>query len=116
MRRTVDEVTAAHLLAAAADPVRWAVLQQLAVSQACVCDLQGPVSIAPNLMSYHLKVLRQAGLIVGTRRGRRIDYNLAKDALQRLHDAIPAGPVRVDRAACPTSMPTCVTPASRCAR
>ena len=116
MRRTVDDTTAAHLLAAAADPVRWAVLQQLAGAGACVCDLQAPVPIAPNLMSYHLKVLREAGLVVGTRRGRRIDYRLAEDALQRLHDAIPVGPVSVDGAACRTSMSASEIPTSGCGR
>ncbi len=116
MRRTVDDTTAAHLLAAAADPVRWAVLQQLAGAGACVCDLHGPVPNAPNLMSYHLKVLRDAGLVVGTRRGRRIDYRLAEDAFQRPHEAIPAGPVRVDGAACRTSTPSSETPTSGCAR
>lgn len=56
MRRAVDATTAAPLLAAVADPVRWAVIQQPARSGACVCDLQGHVPVALNLLSYHLKV------------------------------------------------------------
>ncbi len=55
-----------------------------------MCDLQAQVPIASNLLSYHLKVLRQAGLIVGLRRGRWIDYSLTCDGLERLRDAIPA--------------------------
>ena len=51
------------LLNAAADPVRWTLLQRLNDGQACVCDLQGIVAVAPNLLSYHLKVLREAGLV-----------------------------------------------------
>ena len=81
---------AAGLLAAAADPVRWTVLQLLVDRQACVCDLQQRIPIAPNLLSYHLKMLREAGLIEGARRGRWIDYCLAEGALDRLHAALPA--------------------------
>jgi ArsR family transcriptional regulator len=93
------------------------VLEQLAGSDACVCDLQMQVPIALNLLSYHLKVLREAGLIVGTRRGRRIDYRLAAGALQRLHDAIPGTPPGLDGAA-PCEAPVAATeaPPSGCGR
>ncbi len=77
------------LLAAVADPVRWTVLADLARSPRCVCDLQERVPIAANLLSYHLKVLREAGLVTTSRRGRWIDYALAGDALDRLRAALP---------------------------
>ena len=77
------------LLQAAADPVRWAVLDALAGGQMCVCDLQLRVPIPGNLLSYHLKVLRDAALVTSTRRGRWIDYTLADDALGRLRSALP---------------------------
>ena len=31
--------------------------------EACVCDLQTDVGVAPNLLSYHLKALREAGVV-----------------------------------------------------
>ena len=65
------------LLAAVADPIRWTVLQRLATQPSCVCNLQEHVPIAANLLSYHLKVLREAGLATAARRGRWIDYALA---------------------------------------
>lgn len=77
------------LLAAVADPVRWTVLRHLNSGQACVCDLQAEADVAPNLLSYHLKVLRDAGLVTTRRRGRWIDYQLAPDAWTRLTDALP---------------------------
>lgn len=46
----------------------------------CVCDFQGDLDIAPNLLSYHLRVLREAGLVDATRRGRWMDYRIAGDA------------------------------------
>jgi ArsR family transcriptional regulator len=83
------------LLTAVADPIRWTVLQQLAAGQACVCNLQEHIPIASNLLSYHLKVLRDAGLVTTSRRGRWVDYSLADDALDRLEAALPgAEPAR----------------------
>ena len=80
---------AVNLLTAVADPIRWAVLRHLADGQSCVCDLQERIPIASNLLSYHLKVLREAGLVATSRRGRWIDYSLADDALDRLVAALP---------------------------
>lgn len=77
------------LLAAVADPIRWTVLQRLSLNALCVCKLQDHVPIAANLLSYHLKVLRDAGLVTTSRRGRWIDYALAEDALDRLRAALP---------------------------
>lgn len=81
---------AAGLLAVAADPVRWRLLAHLAGSgTSCVCDLQPVAAVAGNLLSYHLKVLREVGLVTTARRGRWVDYTLAEDALDRLHAALP---------------------------
>ena len=78
----------AALLAVAADPVRFALLEALTAGTTCVCELQEQVPVAANVLSYHLK-LREAGLIGAARRGRWIDYTLAGDALDRLHAALP---------------------------
>lgn len=80
---------AVDLLHVVADPVRWAVLDRLAQAPRCVCDLQVHVPVAANLLSYHLRVLREAELVTATRRGRWIDYALAADAGARLRDALP---------------------------
>ena len=95
-----DQTEAAALLAAVADANRLALLTLLVAGPTCVCDLQAQVPIAANLLSYHLKVLREAGLIAGVRRGRWIDYSLVEGALARLHAAIPTPP-----AAAPGRMP-----------
>ena len=86
-----DRVTSSlEVLTAAADPVRWAVLDRLRDGTHCVCDLQARVPIAANLLSYHLKVLREAGLVTTARRGRWVDYTLAPDAHDRMVAALPA--------------------------
>jgi ArsR family transcriptional regulator, arsenate/arsenite/antimonite-responsive transcriptional repressor len=85
-----DRTTEAQLLAAVADPIRLAVLASLATGPRCACDLQRDLSVATNLLSYHLRVLRDSQLITRSRRGRQADYALAPDALDRLHAALPA--------------------------
>ena len=77
------------LLQAMADPVRLTVLATLAEAPRCVCSLQEQVPIQGNLLSYHLKVLRDAGLVTTSRRGRWIDYALADDARKRMASALP---------------------------
>ena len=85
-----DQVTnPVALLTAVADPVRWAILRRLEGGEACVCDLRTEVAVAPNLLSYHLRVLRQTGLVTSTRRGRWIDYRLADSAADHLEAALP---------------------------
>ena len=86
-----DPSTAVDLLQAVADPVRWTVLARLASGTACVCELQEHFPVAANLLSYHLKVLREAGLVTTARRGRWVDYSLAPDAMDRIRGALPGG-------------------------
>jgi ArsR family transcriptional regulator len=80
---------AAPLLAVVADPVRWRILAGLSGRPRCVCAIQEDVEISASLLSYHLKQLREAGLVEATRRGRWIDYTLAADAHERLSAALP---------------------------
>ena len=84
------QAAAVTLLAAVADPVRWRVLAALSArGKCCVCDLQPVSGVAPNVLSYHLKVLRDVGLVTASRRGRWVDYELAPDAADRLRSALP---------------------------
>jgi ArsR family transcriptional regulator, arsenate/arsenite/antimonite-responsive transcriptional repressor len=76
---TIVDSTPAELtagFAALADPVRVRLIGVLATGGRCVCDLQKQVLVAPNLLSYHLRVLREAGLVTASRRGRWVDYRL----------------------------------------
>ncbi len=66
------------------EPTRLRILAHLQAGEACVCDVQEAIAIPANLLSHHLKVLREAGLISGTRRGRWIDYRVEPVALALL--------------------------------
>ncbi len=72
------------------DPTRLRILQVLAAGERCVCEVQDEVGVAPNLLSHHLKVLREAGLVLAKRRGRWIDYRLDPDGLTAMAAALPA--------------------------
>jgi ArsR family transcriptional regulator len=82
-------VAATALLSTVEDPNRTTILRLLTDGKACVCTFKAHIPIAPSLLSYHLEVLRDAGLIFGERRGRWVEYALVGGALERLRRAMP---------------------------
>lgn len=69
------------------DPVRLRLLSRVASSdgEICVCDLTGgDFEVSAPTISHHLKVLREAGLITGERRGTWVYYRPVKAELERL--------------------------------
>ncbi|MCL1594143.1 MAG: metalloregulator ArsR/SmtB family transcription factor [Actinomycetia bacterium] len=78
-----------EILKAIADTSRLEILDILSPEIRCNCHLQEVLNLTPNLLSYHLKVLREAGLIEGTKRGRWVDYAIASDARSRIASALP---------------------------
>ena len=82
--------SAAAGFSALGDSIRLRILNELAGGQRCVCELLEGIGVAANLLSYHLRVLREAGLVEASRRGRWMDYTLAPDGLARLRAAIPS--------------------------
>ena len=72
------------LLAAAADPIRLAILRQLSLTgPVCACDIGAGYSVAQPTVSHHLRVLREAGWIAGERRGTWIWYSIQPEAMVR---------------------------------
>ncbi len=61
---------------ALADPLRLKILAMLAVQPLCVCVIKAVLGIADSKLSYHLSVLKKAGLIVGDQQGNWIVYSL----------------------------------------
>jgi DNA-binding transcriptional ArsR family regulator len=70
---------AAELLKALAHPVRLAVVRALSGGPRCVHELVELAQVSQPLLSQHLRVLRAARLISGTRRGKEIAYRLTDD-------------------------------------
>lgn len=66
-----EAVELAQILGALADPVRLRLLSLLATrAEVCSCDLERPLGKSQPTVSHHTKVLADAGLIVGQKRGR----------------------------------------------
>ncbi len=76
---------------ALADPVRLRVLSMLADAprgEVCVCDFVGPLGKSQPTVSHHLKILAEAGLVHGERRGKWVWYSLDRTRLTDLRAAI----------------------------
>jgi ArsR family transcriptional regulator len=80
----VDNSIVVEQFKALGDPVRWAIVRELRAGSRCACELSDVAEVSPPLLSHHLKVLREAGLIAGTKRGRWVDYTLDAHALTAL--------------------------------
>jgi len=69
------------------DPVRLRLLSLIAShdgGEACVCELTGVFDLTGPTISHHLKVLREAGLINGERRGTWVYYRVVPDRLRQV--------------------------------
>ncbi len=64
------------LFQAFSDPYRAQVIELLRNRELCACDIAESLEISPSKLSFHLKTLREAGLIIGTQEGRWIYYRL----------------------------------------
>jgi arsenate reductase (thioredoxin) len=69
---------------ALADPLRWRIIELLASEQLCVAHLTQELDAAQPLVSHHLKVLKEAGLVETDRYRYWTYYRLRPDALVRL--------------------------------
>lgn len=78
---------------ALADPARLRILSILAAApdgEVCVCDFVGPVGKAQPTISHHLRILGEAGLVHGDRRGKWVWYSLDRERLSHLRAALDA--------------------------
>ncbi len=88
----------AQVCKALGDETRLRVLELLSGGERCVCELQADLGIAQPLLSFHLKVLRDADLVADRRAGRWAHYSLRPDAIIGLGDTIHALREKADAA------------------
>ncbi|KEF34822.1 MULTISPECIES: ArsR/SmtB family transcription factor [Deinococcus] len=72
------------VLKALAHDLRYELVRILARGERCVCDLEALLGLPQSKVSYHLGVLRDAGLIAGEQRGRNSFYRLRPEPLYLL--------------------------------
>jgi ArsR family transcriptional regulator len=84
-----DVEAGAALLKALASPLRLAIVLELQHEPRCVHELVEALRASQPLVSQNLRTLREAQVIVGTRRGREIEYHLTDHhVLHVVQDAI----------------------------
>src|SRR5689334_14613537 len=83
---TLDLSRAAQLFHALSDETRLGILEKLRGGELCVCDLQDDLEAAQSRLSFHLRVLKDAGLVTDRREGRWSYYSIAPEALAEVHD------------------------------
>ena len=74
----------AQLFHALSDETRLRVLELLREGERCVCDLSQALGAQQSRLSFHLRTLKEAGLVTDRRQGRWIYYAVRADALDEL--------------------------------
>ena len=71
---------------ALADEPRVKIVEMLSHKERCVCELEQVLDIAQSKLSFHLKVLKDAGLIADRKQGRWMFYGLQRETLDEIAD------------------------------
>jgi ArsR family transcriptional regulator, arsenate/arsenite/antimonite-responsive transcriptional repressor len=82
----MDTRRGAQLFHALSDETRLGILEMLRGGERCVCELQTELEAAQSRLSFHLRVLKEAGLVSDRRDGRWSYYRITPDALAEVHD------------------------------
>ncbi len=79
-----DTGRAVQLFHALSDETRLEIVRLLSHGERCVCELQNVLDAAQSRLSFHLKTLKDAGVVSDRRDGRWIYYALNRDALDEI--------------------------------
>lgn len=79
---TVSPARAAELFHALSDETRLRILDRLRRGERCVCDLMDALDAAQSRLSFHLRTLKDAGLVTDRREGRWSYYTVNREALE----------------------------------
>jgi ArsR family transcriptional regulator len=89
MSMTVDaRRDVAPILKVLGVPMRWEIVRRLAVEDLCTCHLVDDLDAAQPLISHHLRVLREAGLVRAEPSGSFTYYVLDRAALDEVAEAV----------------------------
>ena len=84
----LDTSRAAALFHALSDETRLEIIQRLLSGEKCVCDLTDALDAAQSRLSFHLKTLKDAGIVNDRKAGRWVYYSLDRDAFGELEELI----------------------------
>jgi len=77
-----------QLCHALSDPTRLKILAMLRCGERCVCELTDALESGQSRLSFHLRTLKDAGLVLDRRDGRWVYYNLVPGALDETREQL----------------------------
>jgi ArsR family transcriptional regulator len=88
MTTATDTSRAVELFHALSDETRLAIVRKLQNGEQCVCHLTDMLDAEQSRLSFHLRVLKDAGLVHDRREGRWIHYHLNREAFGELEELL----------------------------
>ena len=85
--RTARSVDLFHALS---DETRLEIITMLRGGERCVCDLTEALDAAQSRLSFHLKVLKDAGIVRDRKDGRWVHYELDREAFEEIEELVAA--------------------------
>jgi ArsR family transcriptional regulator, arsenate/arsenite/antimonite-responsive transcriptional repressor len=79
-----DTAAVSRWFHALADETRVQIVEMLSHKERCVCELEQVLDVAQSKLSFHLKVLKDAGLLADRKEGRWMYYNLQRETLDQI--------------------------------
>ncbi len=100
--RTVDRI--ARGFRALGDETRLRIIERLREGEECVCNLTDLLETGQSRLSFHLKILRDAGILRARREGRWMYYSLDPETLAEIEETVREfrDAARSKRASCRT--------------
>jgi ArsR family transcriptional regulator, arsenate/arsenite/antimonite-responsive transcriptional repressor len=87
-----EALSAATIFGALGDPVRLRMLSLIAAeSEVCSCALEGPLAKSQPTISHHTRILAEAGLIEGEKRGRWMWWHVVPEQLNQVARILTLG-------------------------
>ena len=83
-----DLVRLTRQFRALSDPTRLRIIDRLRNGERCVCELMDVLEAGQSLLSFHLKTLKDAGLVTDRREGRWAYYTLNREAFDQLEQFV----------------------------
>lgn len=105
MPETTTAFAPLAVLAALSEPKRLRILDILRDGEHCVCNLVDHMDAGQSLLSHHLKVLKEAGLVADRKEGRWSHYRLVPEAAAELEAWVTA--LREDAERAPSTPHCC---------
>lgn len=83
-KQTIQNEALLRRFQAVAEDTRFRIVRRLAGGERCVCELQDEMGAAQSRLSFHLKKLKDAGVVADRRDGRWVYYSLVPEALDEM--------------------------------